>query len=591
MNLPAVVASTGMPAIAVGQRIGKYRIVRLLGAGGMGAVYEVQQPEIDQRAALKVLTIDLKTQPGLFQRFINEARAANQIKHPGVVNVYDFGQCEDGTPWMAMEFLEGASLASQMESALLKPGHAMGLDGLWIVGELASVLYAAHQKGIVHRDLKPQNIMLVPDPRSLHGDVVKLLDFGIAKLHGDDLTKSNVILGTPSYMAPEQFKNASEVDGRADVYALGIIAYQILCGRLPFSAEGAYGQMAAKCFDAPTPLLQYAPSLTADVAALVMAMLEREPERRPELLFIEAEVRRILGLPTPRRGSHQEVRKAPPNPPAPPPRTEDLDPTPSLAGVPADSVEALRAAVAPTPSGEKAAGELSPPHLAVPDSLSSMPSVPMSVAPPVRVVPNARTAQALPAPLPPPVKLASPTAETSPDGAAKPRRTYWLAALGSFGLLSAFAALFWQMQPVAKPPGGAEPAAIAASDLAVAAAPAAPEDLAVPQDLTPLADFSHATPTVQSGRSCEPHEVTEQCILTPLSPAHRRQILTSFRSTGVKLCAGERMVVSDLKTRPYLRVAPPSLRANLQTPLLYALRGLLKGDDTPKEVELKCHGH
>ncbi len=575
-----------MPTLAVGQKIGKYRVVRLLGTGGMGAVYEVHQPDIEQRAALKILTIDVQTQPWLFQRFINEARAANQIKHPGVVKVYDFGRLDDGTPWLAMEYLDGESLAGRLETALSRPGHSLGLESLWIVGELASVLIAAHQQGIVHRDLKPANVMLVPDPRALTGEAVKLLDFGIAKLHGDDITKSNMMMGTPAYMAPEQFKNAATVDGRADVYALGLIAYQILCGRLPFSGEGAYALMAAKAFDDPLPLSQYASDLPADVVALVMAQLDRDPERRPALVHIESEVRRILGLPTLRRISSADPAASAASALKPVvvvnPQPQDamavLDPT---LDAPDKAIAALWAAGARTPSGEKVA------HLG---------GSPSTLLPPAEQKP---AASAVSSPVPPSVQLAvSHTAPTSPSGSARKRRFYVGTVILALGLISGAVALFWPPSPAPVSDRALTVADLAVVDLAVPTV----LDLALPPDLRPgivpvdlaQSDLAQAQP-VRHGRShaCEAREITDACFVTELSVPQRTQIMAAFHRTGVKLCAGESMVLTDLSTHPRIRVAPPSLKATLQPPLLYALRGMgvFKGYTKPAEVEIRCRAH
>ena len=194
-----------MPSLTPGQRIEKYRLVRKIGAGGMGEVWEVLREDISQRGALKVMTAtNLQNHPSLLQRFINEARAANQIKHPGIPQVFDFGSLEDQTPFLVMEFMDGESLDGRIQSAARRPRHCLDLDeSLWIGDDVASALIAAHAKGIVHRDLKPSNIMLCPDPTAQRGERAHVLDFGVAKLHdGEHLTKSGAALGTYLYMAP-----------------------------------------------------------------------------------------------------------------------------------------------------------------------------------------------------------------------------------------------------------------------------------------------------------------------------------------------------------------------------------------------------
>jgi serine/threonine-protein kinase len=159
-----------------------------------GAVFEVENSVLGGRAALKRLTIDVHEQPELFVRFQNEARAANQTGHPGVVPVYDSGQLDDGTPWLVMPFLVGEALSARMAKALKNPNSAIGMEGLWVICDIASALAAAHAKGIVHRDLKPANVMLISDPSTLTGERAMVLDFGVAKLHSDDLTKKGAVL-------------------------------------------------------------------------------------------------------------------------------------------------------------------------------------------------------------------------------------------------------------------------------------------------------------------------------------------------------------------------------------------------------------
>src|SRR5262249_20717816 len=139
-----------MPTITVGQVIDSYRIVRPIGEGGMGAVYEAVHIVLGQRVAIKVLTSDFRAQPELFQRFINEARAASQINHPGIVKVYDLGPSEDGLPWLSMEYLDGRPLSSRIHSAARK-SRPLGIDDFWIIGDIASALSAAHKQGIIHR--------------------------------------------------------------------------------------------------------------------------------------------------------------------------------------------------------------------------------------------------------------------------------------------------------------------------------------------------------------------------------------------------------------------------------------------------------
>ena len=606
-----------MPNISVGQIIGgKYQIIRLLGAGGMGAVYEAENPEIHQRVAIKVLVVDLNAQPGLFQRFVNEARAANQTRHPGVAKVGDFGQLPDGTPWMAVEFVEGDSLASRMEAALHFPGNCLGINSLWMVGELASVLEAAHAQGIVHRDLKPANVMLVPDPRSLHGEHIKLLDFGIAKLVGGDLTKSGVLLGTPAYMAPEQFKSAGDVDGQADIYALGTIAFQILSGRLPFEGRGTYELMAAKCFDVPTPLGKYAPSLPNELQAFVMRMLEREPAQRPTAVEVEAEVRRILGLPVPRQTGGHNLLLAPAPPIRPQaaalhtPGDPSSDDTPDLSS---QASAAVQAALGPTPSEQRAVGELepSPRRLEVPQSLSSIPSVPMQVPSLRQAQASERIASGAPARLAA-AALASPSAPTERDPSR--RRPIYLLGVGlAMVALVGTTVAWWPDKRLAPsspattshlPPVSLQPPKAPATrpgDTAAVSAPMA----ATPAPAPSPAEASHPSPSNatraenketlekpmrtsarSAERSCTTQAPGESCLLTKMTKHQRDLAVNALRKSGVKWCPGERMMLSGFPSHPYLSTAPPSMKR--ESSAVYELIGLLLGSSLPSDVEIRC---
>jgi serine/threonine protein kinase len=205
---------------------GKYRLERLLGVGGMGAVYEAVHVGVEKRFAVKLVKADSARAPDSAQRFTQEARAAARIGHPNLVEVFDLGQAEDGTLYMVMELLIGRSLADALRDGPLAIDMATE-----IASAILGALDAAHRAGFVHRDIKPGNIFLAE--RSV-GFAVKVLDFGIAKLVQDDvpsLTQSGVVVGTPLYMAPEQVLAEREVDGRADVWAVGATLFEMLTGR------------------------------------------------------------------------------------------------------------------------------------------------------------------------------------------------------------------------------------------------------------------------------------------------------------------------------------------------------------------------
>lgn len=226
-----------------GQR-GAYRIVRLLGKGGMGAVYEARQESLDRRVALKTLHAEYAKDKDSIARFFNEAKVLSRLEHPSIVQVSDFANAEDGTAYLVMEYLHGQSLGRRLRD-LGEQGERLSiLTALQLGFQIADVLVIAHAQGIVHRDIKPDNLMLVSDPIAPGGKRVKLLDFGIAKLtnehdKGGVKTATQQVMGTPTYMSPEQCAGAGGVDARTDVYALGCVLYEALAGRPPFVADGA----------------------------------------------------------------------------------------------------------------------------------------------------------------------------------------------------------------------------------------------------------------------------------------------------------------------------------------------------------------
>lgn len=267
----------------IGTTVGSYRITHKVSVGGMGTVYKAQHTLIGKLAAVKVLHPELRNNREVVNRFFNEAKATTQIKHPGIVEIFDFGYLPSGDGYIVMEFLEGVSLARRMRKGKMPEGKAAVL-----LKSVCSALAAAHAKHIVHRDLKPDNIFLCPDPDQPSGERPKLLDFGIAKLSDIGLmgsgsaTKTGAVMGTPTYMAPEQCSGAGLIDHRADLYALGCIFYELLCGVPPFQAEGAGALLGMHLYVEPTPPTTHEPSITATAEALILGLLDKKPENRPQ---------------------------------------------------------------------------------------------------------------------------------------------------------------------------------------------------------------------------------------------------------------------------------------------------------------------
>ncbi|HEV8321063.1 MAG TPA: protein kinase [Myxococcota bacterium] len=311
-----------MSAVApdlVGLRIGGYRILALLGEGGMGAVYEAEQEQIGRAAAIKVLHAHLALEPGAAQRFLDEARATNRVRHPGIVDIYDSGRAPEVGTYLVMELLRGESFAARLARAP-RPSFA---EVARVVDEIAAALAAAHAAGIVHRDLKPANVFLHRDPRAPDGWCVKLLDFGIAKLQGGDATgqrtATGAIVGTPVYMSPEQCAGARAVDHRADQYALAVLTYEALAGRPPFVAPG-YGELIALHLGTdPPPLRAQRADVSERLEQAIGRALAKEPDARfPDVLSFAREVAAALrahAASTPALALEETIASPPRTPP------------------------------------------------------------------------------------------------------------------------------------------------------------------------------------------------------------------------------------------------------------------------------------
>ncbi|HUS30569.1 MAG TPA: serine/threonine-protein kinase [Kofleriaceae bacterium] len=262
----------------VGTVLGKYRIESELSAGGMGEVYRAQHEILGRSAAVKVLRPELTENEGLVTRFINEAKAASAIRHPGIIEVLDFGTTDDGRQYLVMEFLDGESLAKRLEKRTRLPDHEAAEIGRGI----ASALEAAHKKGIVHRDLKPDNVFLVPDIDLPSGERPKVLDFGVAKLTDTNTrnTQTGALMGTPMYMAPEQARAAAAIDHRADLYSLGCILYELVVGNPPFTGAGSGEIIALHMFEQPVPPRKHVMSVSPALEAIILKLLAKEPADR-----------------------------------------------------------------------------------------------------------------------------------------------------------------------------------------------------------------------------------------------------------------------------------------------------------------------
>jgi len=295
---------------------GRFRVLEKLGAGGMGTVYKAIQAPLDRVVALKVLNqnYDSKRDPGFQRRFFLEASVTSKLKHPNTITVIDYGKTDDSIYYIAMEYVDGVTLAQ----VLTQEGSLSWNRVLHIGQQVARSLREAHKSGIIHRDLKPANVMVCNEETD--HDLVKVLDFGLVKsflpdsvaTEGADITQAGVFLGSPQYMAPEQARNLA--DPRSDIYSLGVVLYQMLIGRPPFYAEQSIDVIVKHMKEPPQPFGAARPELDipAEVEALVMKCLAKKPDDRYQSMDELLEAIRGAALGTGGSGAFSGSRTPPP---------------------------------------------------------------------------------------------------------------------------------------------------------------------------------------------------------------------------------------------------------------------------------------
>ena len=271
----------------------------------MGVVYRAEHETLETPAVVKVLHEHLSHRADVAKRFENEAKAASRIGHPGIVKVMDVGWL-DKRMFILMEFLQGESLSDRLERV-----RRLGeITAVTFIGQAARALGAAHKKGIIHRDLKPDNMFLVPDTEVAGGERIKLLDFGIAKLMEEKnfSTHSGALLGTPPYMSPEQCSGAGQVDLRSDLYSLGVILFEMLCGRRPFTGRGYGDYIAAHLTRNPPSVREFNPEVSESVARIVAQLLVKDRDKRYATTGELMEALNAAGVSRPSTDDWSEIR-------------------------------------------------------------------------------------------------------------------------------------------------------------------------------------------------------------------------------------------------------------------------------------------
>ncbi|HLK32615.1 MAG TPA: protein kinase, partial [Terriglobales bacterium] len=250
------------------KKLGKYDVLDVIGRGGMGVIYKGIDPGIGRIVAIKMMTGGFAENPELLQRFYREAQSAGKLQHPNIVTIYDLG-VQDGNPYLVMEFLEGESL----EAAIKNRRPLLLEDKLNIVIQICDGLGYAHQRHIIHRDVKPANVMLLKDGG------VKIVDFGIARVGGENMTRPGQIMGSIQYMSPEQI-NAGSVDARSDIFSLGVLLYQLLTATLPFEGKDTGETLLKIIHQEPRPLVEFLPDCPAELDDIVHRVLAKDREQR-----------------------------------------------------------------------------------------------------------------------------------------------------------------------------------------------------------------------------------------------------------------------------------------------------------------------
>jgi eukaryotic-like serine/threonine-protein kinase len=498
---------------------GRYRVLGQLGKGAMGVVFVAHDPVLDRQVAIKQMSAEFARDKDSRRRFLVEARAAARLNHPHIITIHELQEA-NGEIYLVMELLEGRSVASLLQA---QPGPLPLDTVLDVMVQVCDGLDYAHQHAVVHRDIKPANIFVT------NGGVVKVLDFGVARLGSVHITATGVLVGTPDYMSPEQVRG-DEVDGRADVWAVGAVLYQLLSGTKPFTGQPVARLLAAIAQAPHVPLHERAPQLPTAVCDLVDRMLSKSKADRPaSAALVRDELRAALGSARPQRRETDAPPAAPAVGHAPSPGPEDtlVSAAPNSAALPGP---AGAAAVPAAPAGAGAAGAR--------NADSTLAAAPSSLPPPLPPAPD--RASALPPVAVGPIATRGPAASTRGRRLATGLAVVLLLLVGTatatwlfFGARLAHPSTASPAGPVTRGPEGAplqSPPPPAGDTSRSTAAAAAPEQATAPAELPsqPLAvrPVAPATGAGRTGEGATAAAPATRATIPPESPAKHEEKAT-----------------------------------------------------------------